>query len=260
MIFLKKNESPTSSPSDSSIEKLDMTRIPHHVAMIMDGNGRWAKAQGKPRTFGHAAGARALRSIVQYAGSIGVKVLTAYAFSTENWKRPAGEVNFIMKLLIEYLTKELEELQKYHVRMKFIGSREGLPGVVLDRMDDVLKQTKENKGLILNIAINYGGQDEILHAARELAALAAAGKLDPNHIDKEMFESHLYTKGIPSPDLLIRTGGDLRVSNFLLWQIAYSEMWTTPVFWPDFTPELFKQAVLSYQKRDRRFGGLTKKE
>jgi undecaprenyl diphosphate synthase len=258
--LFKTKTDPSPANGNSLQDGLDLTNIPCHVAMIMDGNGRWARAQGKPRTFGHSAGARALRRIVKYADSIGVKILTAYAFSTENWKRPVTEVDFIMKLLMEYLTKELDEFQKYQVRMRFIGTRDGLPEAVLKKMDAAVMQTKDNTGILLNIAINYGGQAEIVQAAREIARLAVDGELSPDQISKEVFEDHLYTRGLPAPDLLIRTGGDLRVSNFLLWQIAYAEMWTTPVFWPDFTPELFKQAVLSYQKRDRRFGGLTKKE
>ncbi|MCH3951434.1 MAG: isoprenyl transferase [Acidaminococcus sp.] len=239
---------------------LDAAKIPRHVAIIMDGNGRWAQNQGKPRTFGHAAGARVLRRIVEYADSLGIEALTAYAFSTENWKRPVTEVRFIMNLLVEYLTKELDEFKKYQVRMRFLGSREGLPEVVLEKMDEAVEDTKNNTGIQLNVAINYGGQDEILHAVREIAAEVKEGSLAPDQITKEIFENHLYTRGLPMPDLLIRTGGDLRVSNFLLWQIAYSEIWTTPTYWPDFSEALFKEAILSYQKRDRRFGGLSKKK
>lgn len=232
--------------------------IPRHIAIIMDGNGRWAKAQGKVRTYGHKAGAETLKTIVRAANDLGVKIITAYAFSTENWKRPVTEVRFIMNLLIEYLTKELDEFKEYDVRMRFLGSREGLPQAVLDKMDEAVEETRDNKGIRLSIAINYGGQDEILHAMREIAALVQEGKLTPDQITKGVIEDHLYTKGLPAPDLLIRTGGDLRVSNFLLWQIAYSEIWTTPTYWPDFTEDLFREAILSYQKRDRRFGGLTK--
>lgn len=169
------------------------------------------------------------------------------------------EVSFIMKLLVEYLTNELEEFKKYQVRMRFIGSRKELPDLVLKKMEEAEQETKDNQGILLTIAINYGGQAEILHAATEIARQVKAGTLQPDDITKALFEDHLYTRGIPAPDLLIRTGGDLRVSNFLLWQIAYSELWTTDVCWPDFTPERFKEALLSYQKRDRRFGGLTKK-
>ncbi len=259
-LFVRSKNSEADGPAVSQVmdSGLDAAKIPRHVAVIMDGNGRWAQKQGKPRTFGHAAGARVLRNIVKYADSLGIEALTAYAFSTENWKRPVTEVRFIMNLLIEYLTKELDEFKEYDVRMRFLGSREGLPHAVLDKMDEAVEETRDNKGIRLSIAINYGGQDEILHAMREIAALVQEGKLTPDQITKGVIEDHLYTKGLPAPDLLIRTGGDLRVSNFLLWQIAYSEIWTTPTYWPDFTEDLFREAILSYQKRDRRFGGLTK--
>lgn len=257
-LFRSEPSTPSAQTHPAS-EELDLKKIPRHVAMIMDGNGRWAKRQGKPRTFGHTYGAKTLREIVRYADSIGIEALTAYAFSTENWKRPVTEVSFIMKLLVEYLTNELEEFKKYQVRMRFIGSRKELPDLVLKKMEEAEQETKDNQGILLTIAINYGGQAEILHAATEIARQVKAGTLQPDDITKALFEDHLYTRGIPAPDLLIRTGGDLRVSNFLLWQIAYSELWTTDVCWPDFTPERFKEALLSYQKRDRRFGGLTKK-
>ncbi|WP_296397611.1 isoprenyl transferase [Acidaminococcus timonensis] len=233
--------------------------VPQHVAIIMDGNGRWARAQGKPRTFGHAAGARTLRRIVKFADKLGIKALSVYAFSTENWKRPITEVHFIMDLLVEYLTKELEEFNQYNVRIRFMGAREGLPDIVQEKMDHALEVTKNNTGIILNIAINYGGQRELVGAMKEIAALVKKGQLQPEDINEKTIEEHLYTRGLPAPDLLIRTGGDLRVSNFMLWQIAYSEFWTTPVYWPDFSEELLAEAVLSYEKRDRRFGGLNQK-
>lgn len=233
--------------------------VPQHVAIIMDGNGRWARAQGKPRTFGHAAGARTLRRIVKFADKLGIKALSVYAFSTENWKRPITEVHFIMDLLVEYLTKELEEFNQYNVRIRFMGAREGLPDIVQEKMDHALEVTKNNTGIILNIAINYGGQRELVGAMKKIAALVKEGQLQPEDINEKTIEEHLYTRGLPAPDLLIRTGGDLRVSNFMLWQIAYSEFWTTPVYWPDFSEELLAEAVLSYEKRDRRFGGLNQK-
>ena len=235
---------------------LDMNNIPQHIAIIMDGNGRWAKAQGKVRTFGHQAGAETLKTIVRAADKLGVKVISAYAFSTENWKRPVTEVSFIMELLSRYLTNEIDEFNENNVQVRFIGSREGLPEIVKQKMDHAIEATKGNTGIILNLAINYGGQAEILHAVRSIAAEAAAGKLAVEDIDNKVVEDHLYTQGLPAPDLLIRPGGDLRISNFLLWQIAYAEIWTTKTFWPDFTPDHLVEAILAFQGRERRFGGL----
>lgn len=235
---------------------LDMNNIPPHIAIIMDGNGRWAKAQGKVRTFGHQAGAETLKTIVRAADKLGVKVISAYAFSTENWKRPVTEVSFIMELLSRYLTNEIDEFNENNVQVRFIGSREGLPEIVKQKMDHAIEATKGNTGIILNLAINYGGQAEILHAVRSIAAEAAAGKLAVEDIDNKVVEDHLYTQGLPAPDLLIRPGGDLRISNFLLWQIAYAEIWTTKTFWPDFTPDHLVEAILAFQGRERRFGGL----
>lgn len=239
---------------------LDMNNIPQHIAIIMDGNGRWAKAQGKVRTFGHQAGAETLKTIVRAADKLGVKVISAYAFSTENWKRPVTEVNFIMELLSRYLTNEIEEFNENNVQVRFIGSRDGLPDIVREKMDHAIEETRNNTGIILNLAINYGGQAEILHAVKTIAAEAAAGTLAVEAIDNQVVEEHLYTSGLPAPDLLIRPGGDLRISNFLLWQIAYAEIWTTKTFWPDFTPDHLVDAILAYQGRERRFGGLVDKK
>lgn len=239
---------------------LDMNNIPQHIAIIMDGNGRWAKAQGKVRTFGHQAGAETLKTIVRAADKLGVKVISAYAFSTENWKRPVTEVNFIMELLSRYLTNEIEEFNENNVQVRFIGSRDGLPDIVREKMDHAIEETRNNTGIILNLAINYGGQAEILHAVKTIAVEAAAGTLAVEKIDNQVVEEHLYTSGLPAPDLLIRPGGDLRISNFLLWQIAYAEIWTTKTFWPDFTPDHLVDAILAYQGRERRFGGLVDKK
>lgn len=253
---LFQNKSKTNSNLKMNIDGLDMNNIPEHIAIIMDGNGRWAKAQGKVRTFGHQAGAETLKTIVRAADKLGVKVISAYAFSTENWKRPVTEVNFIMELLSRYLTNEIDEFNENNVQVRFIGSRQGLPDIVQRKMDHAVETTKNNTGIILNLAINYGGQAEILHAVRTIAAEAAAGSLDVADIDNKVIEEHLYTNGLPAPDLLIRPGGDLRISNFLLWQIAYAEIWTTKAFWPEFTPDHLVEAILSYQGRERRFGGL----
>ena len=242
-----------------NVDGLDMDNIPQHVAIIMDGNGRWAKARGKIRTQGHKVGAETLKTIVRAADTLGIKAITAYAFSTENWKRPVTEVHFIMELLSRYLTSEIEEFKENNVQVRFMGSRQGLPEVVNNKMDHAIEETKNDTGIILNLAINYGGQAEILHAVRSIAQQVADGSLKIEDIDASVFENNLYSQGLPSPDLLIRTGGDLRVSNFLLWQIAYSEIWTTQVFWPDFTPDMLVEAIKVYQKRERRFGGLVQK-
>ena len=242
-----------------NVEGLDMDTIPQHVAIIMDGNGRWAKARGKIRTQGHKVGAETLKTIVRAADTLGIKAITAYAFSTENWKRPVTEVHFIMELLSRYLTSEIEEFKENNVQVRFMGSRKGLPDVVIEKMDHAIEETKNDTGIILNLAINYGGQAEILHAVKSIAQQVADGTLKVEDIDAPVFENNLYSKGLPAPDLLIRTGGDLRVSNFLLWQIAYSEIWTTQVFWPDFTPDMLVEAIKMYQKRERRFGGLIQK-
>ena len=240
-------------------DDINLVLVPQHVAIIMDGNGRWAKEKGKPRTFGHHAGAERLKEILRTADRIGVKVLSAYAFSTENWKRPVTEVNFIMNLLDLYLTSEIEEFQKNNVRVRFMGSRLNLPENVQKKMDDAVDKTKNNTGIILNLAINYGGQAEILQAVKQIAADAKNGLLSIDDINDKSFESYLYTRDLPAPDLLIRTGGDSRISNFMLWQIAYAEIWNTEVYWPDFSSNMFLKALTDYQYRDRRFGGLNTK-
>ena len=257
-LFLKPVRSMPAKVS-MNVDGLDMDNIPQHVAIIMDGNGRWAKARGKIRTQGHKVGAETLKTIVRAADTLGIKAITAYAFSTENWKRPVTEVHFIMELLSRYLTSEIEEFKENNVQVRFMGSREGLPDIVIEKMDHAIEETKNDTGIILNLAINYGGQAEILHAVKSIAQQVADGTLKVKDIDASVFENNLYSKGLPAPDLLIRTGGDLRVSNFLLWQIAYSEIWTTQVFWPDFTPDMLVEAIKMYQKRERRFGGLVQK-
>lgn len=253
---IKKN---TSSDISVNIDGIDLDAVPRHIAIIMDGNGRWAKKQGKVRTFGHQAGAETLKAIVKIADKIGVKAISAYAFSTENWKRPVTEVSFIMELLSRYLTSEIEEFNQNNVQVRFMGSHAGLPEVVKQKMRHAVEATKNNTGIILNLAINYGGQAEILQAVQHIAADAVKGVLKIEDIQAEVLENYLYTAGLPAPDLLIRPGGDKRISNFMLWQIAYAEIWTTDAYWPAFTPEMFLQAIKEYQGRERRFGGLATK-
>lgn len=230
--------------------------VPKHIAIIMDGNGRWAKERGKIRTAGHQAGAEVLKDIVKAADNLGVKILTVYAFSTENWKRPKIEVDFIMQLLGTYLKKEIPEFNANNVQVRFIGSRNGLPESVLEELDLVLVSTAKNTGIILNLAINYGGREEIITATKKIVGAVQKGDLKVEDIDEKCFENFLYTGDLPAPDLLIRTGGDFRISNFLLWQLAYTEIWTTDTYWPDFTPEILQTAVVEFGKRERRFGGL----
>jgi undecaprenyl diphosphate synthase len=249
--------------NDKNIENiydtLEQDKIPKHIAIIMDGNGRWAQKRGMPRTFGHRAGAEVLRNVVRAASDIGVQVLTAYAFSTENWNRPAEEVNLLMRLISDYLDSEIEEMNENNVQMKFIGNLEELPLGVQDKIAKSQQRTADNTGLILNLAINYGGRAEVVHAVQILAQKVLQGELAPAQIDADAINRHLYTAGLPDPDLLIRPSGDLRLSNFLLWQSAYTELWLTDIKWPDFTAELLVQAIKDFQKRERRFGGLKKK-
>ena len=230
--------------------------VPSHIAIIMDGNGRWAKEKGMVRLKGHHAGMEALHDIVECCSDLGVSYLTVYAFSTENWKRPAEEVSGIFKLLVRYVAKELKELQEKNVQIRLLGNIEPLPS---DAKKSVLKavgDTAENTGLVFNIAINYGGRAEIVRAAKELAKQAAEGALDPEGIDEALFASQMYTADMPDPDLIIRTGGELRLSNFLTWQSAYSEIYVTDTYWPDFTPDRLKEAIEAYNGRDRRYGGI----
>lgn len=241
----------------SSYKDLLTENIPKHIAIIMDGNGRWAEKRGLPRTAGHKVGAETLRSIVRTAGQLNVKAITAYAFSTENWKRPEYEVNFLMNLLDLYLANEAKNLNKENVKVVFSGDLSKLPKKVKERAEKTLDLTYNNTGLILNLAVNYGGQTEIIHAVNNIIADVLTNKLNDNIVTSNIFESYLYTKDLPQVDLLIRPGGDMRISNFLLWQIAYAEIWFTNIFWPDITVEDFYQAIYEYQKRDRRFGALS---
>ncbi|QRG65462.1 isoprenyl transferase [Brevibacillus choshinensis] len=238
-------------------EELDLSgKIPEHVAVIMDGNGRWAKMRNLPRVAGHRAGMKTVKEVVKAADEIGVRYMTMYAFSTENWKRPRDEVDFLMKLPQEFLSTELDELIERNVRICMMGSKEELPSHTLKALLEAEEKTKDNSGLQLNFALNYGGRDEIVKAFSMIAEQVKEGKLDPKNLDEEVISRYLYTSDIPDPDLLIRTSGEIRLSNFMLWQLAYTEMWFTDVLWPDFTREHFYQAIVEYQGRARRYGAV----
>jgi undecaprenyl diphosphate synthase len=228
---------------------------PHHVAIIMDGNGRWAKARGLPRAAGHRRGADAVRRVVRGAGELGVPVLTLFAFSTENWTRPVDEVNDLMGLLRHYLRSELEELRRNGARLRVIGRRDGLSPDIVGDIVEAEATTRRNSRIAVNICINYGGRDEIVRAARHLAAQVAAGDLPPEAIDEHRFERELLTAGLPDPDMLIRTSGEQRISNFLLWQCAYAELVFVDTLWPDFTKEHLEKAIIEFRRRERRYGG-----
>ena len=234
---------------------LDRALLPQHVAIIMDGNGRWAQKRGMPRSFGHKAGVEALRAIIRQSDHLGIKALTIYAFSTENWKRSAEEVGALMGLLLEYFTKELDELHRENVCIRILGDIDDMPKG-LERQQQALysamARTKDNTGLKLN----YGGQQEIVRAAKRLAARVAAGEITADEIDQQAFEAELYTAGLPAVDFMIRTSGEIRLSNFLLYQLAYAEFYQTDVLWPDFDKHAYEEALLAYTKRNRRFGGV----
>jgi undecaprenyl diphosphate synthase len=236
--------------------KIDYEQIPKHIAIVMDGNGRWAQSRGLPRLSGHNAGMQSLKKIVKAASQIGVKYLTVYAFSTENWKRPPDEVNGIFKILILYIEKELKELHTNNVKVNIIGDFNKLPKEAVDKLVTSLETTKENSGLIFNIALNYGSRDEIMVAVKKLAKLVESDQLNPDEISEEQFENMLYTKDIPDPELIIRTSGEMRLSNFLLWQSAYSELYFTNILWPDFNKSDFESAIIEFQSRKRRYGGI----
>jgi undecaprenyl diphosphate synthase len=235
---------------------LDKNNIPNHIAIIMDGNGRWAKKRKLPRTMGHKAGVETIRKIVREAQDIGVKYLTLYAFSTENWKRPQEEVSALMKLLIQYLKSELGELNRNGVSIRILGDITKLPKEAQNEIEDAIIKTKDNTGIVLNIAFNYGGRDEIIRAVKLIGKDLLDSKLDLDAIDEKVFESYLYTADMPDPDLIIRPSGEKRISNFLLWQCAYSEFCYSNIFWPDFTEKNLHEAICEYQNRDRRYGGV----
>jgi undecaprenyl diphosphate synthase len=243
--------------ADDLLDQLRAGGLPRHVAIIMDGNGRWAADRGLPRWRGHAEGMRAVRRTVEASLELGIEHLTLYAFSLENWSRPAPEVSALMKLLNEFVEREKDELRERGVLTRVFGDRERLPAAARKSVESLESVTAGGDAMCLNVAISYGSRDEITHAARRLAELAAAGQLDASDIDKKRFADELYTAGWPDPDLLVRTSGEMRVSNFLLWQIAYAEFYVTPELWPDFGRQGLFAAVDDYQRRDRRFGGVT---
>lgn len=233
---------------------LDQDRLPRHVAVIMDGNGRWAKQQGMPRVMGHRRGVDALRDLLRCCKDWGIPALTAYAFSTENWGRPSHEVDFLMALFEQVLRRELAEMMAENVRIRFVGNLDGLPRSLQDEISRSMDDTRNNQDVEFTVATNYGGRQEIIQACRAIAAKVQQGEMNLDQIDENLFEQHLYTSGLSNPDLLIRTSGEMRISNFLLWQMAYSEIYVTQTAWPDFDREAFHQALLNYQTRDRRFG------
>ena len=236
--------------------ELDPRRIPHHLAIIMDGNGRWAKKRGLPRIMGHKAGVEALKTTLRISSDWGIEALTVYAFSTENWSRPGEEVNFLMSLFENVLQRELRTLKLEQVRINFLGDLSPLPNKLRELIKEASEETSENKGIHFNVCTNYGGRRELVLAAQRLAERSVKGELDPSLIDENVFASELFTASESDPDLLIRTSGEKRISNFLLWQLAYAEIHVTDVLWPDFNSDDLTKALLDYQSRRRRFGGV----
>ncbi|MBC8258566.1 MAG: isoprenyl transferase [SAR324 cluster bacterium] len=241
----------------SFFAKIDRETLPQHVAIIMDGNGRWATQRRMPRLQGHRNAVKAVRSCVEASAELGLKILTLYAFSTENWQRPKKEVSALMNLFFEFLEKELQTMLKNNVRFQLIGDRDGLPDFLQKRLSHALESTAGNTGLLLNLAINYGGRDEMVRAVRTIAEAVKEGDLLPENVDEALISANTYTAGQPDPDLIIRTSGELRLSNFLIWQAAYAEFYFTEVLWPDFTKENLYEALVEFQQRKRRMGRTT---
>ncbi len=244
------------SKKDSGTGQVDFSRLPRHIAIVMDGNGRWAKRRGLPRTAGHAVGAETFRTVATYAKEIGLEYLTVYAFSTENWKRPEDEVGAIMSLLKKYLLEAIEGMERDRVKMDFFGDLEQLPAELRDLCLRTRELSKQYEGVQVNLCVNYGGRDELVRAARAFAADCAEGREVPDHLDEAKLSQYLYSRDIPDPDLVIRPSGELRVSNFLLWQAAYAEYYFCDTLWPDFGKEDLLRAIAAYQSRSRRFGGV----
>lgn len=239
---------------------MDQQKAPRHVAIIMDGNGRWAESRRRPRIYGHVRGCRRVLDIVREAESLGVGALTLFAFSTENWQRPAAEVNVLFRLLRKWLIREQEELMKRNIRVQAIGSIERLPKEARDIVQSTIERSAANTGLRLTLALSYGGREDIIRAAKRLAERVAKGEMQTDQICESEFEAELYTAGLPDPDLLIRTSGEVRISNFMLFQMAYTEFYFTDTMWPDFSRSEFRRAVVDFMSRDRRFGKVSKKQ
>jgi len=251
---------PVTPEEASLLEKLDLGQLPRHVAVIMDGNGRWAQKRHLPRIAGHRSGTQSARTTIETCARLKIEALTLYAFSVENWRRPKTEIDFLMALLREYLRKEMPLLQKNAIRMRFLGRIDELPAGVQNDVRDAMEKTAGNKGMVLCVALNYGGRAEIVDAMNAILAERNGHHGTPHKITEEQLSRHLYTDGLPDPDLLIRTSGEMRVSNFLLWQIAYAEIFVTETLWPDFNRARLLEALLEFQKRERRYGGIREGE
>ena len=247
---------PSGDEEERLLADLDATRLPQHIAVIMDGNGRWAQRRHLPRIAGHRAGVQSARTVIETCARLNIPALTLYAFSMENWRRPKAEIDFLMRLLREYLRKELPVIHRNNIRLLVIGRPDHLPEAVRTDVERAMKQTAANSGMQLAVALNYGGRAELVDAFNRILDRVRNNGLANAHIDEEMISQHLYTAGLPDPDLLIRTSGEMRVSNFLLWQIAYAEIYVTETLWPDFTRAQLFEALLDFQKRERRYGGL----
>lgn len=236
--------------------KIDFHNIPNHVAIIMDGNGRWAKKRFLPRTAGHQEGMKRVMDIVEVAKKLNIKYLSLYAFSTENWKRPQEEIDGLMKILVHYIRSELDKIHENNIRIQVMGDITKLPKTPREEIEKAIEKTKNNSKMILNIGLNYGGRDEIIYGIKNILEDIKMGKIDEDDITTELFSKYIYTQNLPDPDLLIRPSGELRLSNFMLYQIAYTEFWFSDIYWPDFKEEYFYKAIIDYQKRNRRFGGI----
>lgn len=256
--LLKKWKASSQATNEQSIAKEDIVKgeIPKHIAIIMDGNGRWAKKRALPRIAGHHEGMKVVRKITKQANALGVKVLTLYAFSTENWKRPKTEVDYLMKLPEEFLNTYLPELIEENVQVRIMGDKNRLPAHTLRAVEKAMSDTENNKGLILNFALNYGSRAEIISAVQKISQDVKEGRIEETAINESLFSDYLMTQSLHDPDLLIRTSGEIRLSNFMLWQLAYTEFWFTDVLWPDFNEQNLLQAIYTYQQRGRRFGGV----
>lgn len=235
---------------------INLDKVPNHIAIIMDGNGRWAKSRFMPRTYGHKVGVETIRKVVKECSRLGVRYLTLYAFSTENWKRPKDEVSALMGLLVKYLRNELEELHKNNVKILTIGDISKLPQACIEELDHAKEKTKDNRGLVMSLALNYGGRNDLINAVKNISQEVVDGKISVDDIGDDLISSHLSTKESPDPDLVVRTSGEQRLSNFLLWELAYSEFYFADIHWPDFDEKELQKAIFAYQSRDRRFGGI----